>query len=388
MTSLLLQVRFGDPLYNLYIQFIFLPLFIQIAVVLTVIAVLSTIIAYAVLLYRRYTGHRDEGRRRRMQPIVDDLIINQVVLNPGLAEGVPLNQIEFDEAALRNPRFRIGWVRQFMIDRIIHYRRNMAGDTGILLARLFEALGLERISLKKLNSTSWHKQTEGIVELTAVGVPIPDVTILPLTNSKQQELRSVARNAYVQLSKNEPFKFFDIATEPLLPWDQLELFRTITTTKGIVIPNFSRWISYSVNPSIVAFSMKLIVYYNQVSAIPALINLLNTPDHLIRADAINTLGKLTAEEAEDRLVLMYPSQPTICQIEILKALGRFASGKHLEFLKTEFITTQDYDIRKHAAKSITRHRGRAKAVLSELDRLTTEDQKLMLRHVANPLIKN
>lgn len=386
-TITLLRIRPGSAFYDLYLDFIFLPLFIRIAVVITVVAVLATITAYVVILQRRWRGYRNERRQNVINPVIDELVLLHVILNEQHQQGVPVDKIEFPEEVLANPQLRKRWTRQVMIDRLIHYRKNLGGDTGLLLRKLYADMNLQKSSFDKINSLSWNKKVQGIVELTNMDISIADVTILPLTNSKRPELRTAARKAYVQLSKNEPFKFFDIATEPLLPWDQLDLFKIITTTSNISIPNFSRWVSYSSNKSIISFCLKLIAHYAQHAAIPAVIRLLETKDHYLRADAINCLGKLSAEEAEDKLAAIYSSQPLNCQLEILKALGRIGSGKYLEFLKHEFLYASDFDVRKAAAKSIIKHRSRSVAMVAELEKTVSEDNLLILKHVSNPLIK-
>lgn len=383
----LLRIHPGDAFYELYLNYIFLPLFIRIAVVITAVAILATITAYLVILQRRWKGYRNERREKYINPIIDEIVLQHVILNEQLQQGVPVDRIEFPEEVLFHPQLRHKWTRQAFIDRLVHYRKNLGGDTGLLLRKLYADINLQKNSFDKLKSISWSQKVKGIVELTNMDISIADVTILPLTNSKRPELRSAARKAYVQLSKNEPFKFFDIATEPLLPWDQLDLFKIITTTNTISIPNFSRWVSYSSNKSIISFCLKLIAHYNQQAAIPAVIRLLDTKDHYLRADAINCLGKLSAEEGEDKLAAIYSSQPLNCQLEILKALGRIGSGRYLEFLKHEFLYSSDFDVRKAAAKSIIKHRSRSVAMVAELEKAASEDNLLILKHVSNPLIK-
>jgi HEAT repeat protein len=189
------------------------------------------------------------------------------------------------------------------------------------------------------------------------------------------------------LSKNDPFKFFDDATEPLLLWDQLELFKIITTTEGLTIPNFARWITYSTNKSIVSFCLKLVIHYNQHEAIPAIVKLLDTKDHYLRVDAINCLGKLKAEEVEERLILIYNNQPLRCQIEILKAIGRFSTGNQINFLRNEFLRSTDFDIKKNAARSLIKHGRQTKEIVQMLIDTATPESAIILKHCMNPLIK-
>lgn len=370
-----------------YEQFIYLPLFIEIAIVFIYVAIISTVTAYSVIMYKRWQAYVEEKRLAFISPKIEAMITEQVLLNENL-EKIPVDDIEFDQAALNDQAFKHKWVRQAIIDILIQYRRNFRGEVGELLRKLYLDMGLMKEADEKLKNIHWEVQIKALTELTRMDISISDVTILPLTNSQKPELRAAARNAYVQLSKNEPFKFFDIATEPILPWDQLELFKIITTTKDIPIPNFSRWVSYSENKSIVSFCLKLIAHYDQQPAIPAVMGILVNKDHYFRADAINCLGKLSAEQAEPKMLEIYNTQPLNCQLEILKALGRIASGKHLEFLKTEFLYSYNFDIRMHAARSLIKHNTPiSRAMVDDIMNTAEDEAKLIIKHCQNPLIK-
>jgi hypothetical protein len=373
---------FFSVLYNLR----YAPLIIQIACVFILIAVICTVMAYLSILVGRYKGYRREKKLGSLHPLIDNLLMEHVLLNEKLSEDdVEAAQLPLE--AFNQPVFKKKWAQQALTDRLIHYRNNVSGIMGEQLRNLYIGLELDKASLKKMKSRKWNKKVQAMAELTSMNMSIADVTILPLTNSRNRELRAAARHAYIKLSKNEPFKFFDVATEPLLLWDQVELFRIISTTDKIAIPNFAQWITYSSNKSIVSFCLKLVAHYNQLSAVPAVEKLLDTRDHYLRADAINCLGKLRIEEVEDKLVRMYNSQPLNCQIEILKVLGRISSGKHVDFLRQEFLHSTDFELRKHAAKSIINNEWAAKNLINELVDTATAENKRILKHCMNPLIK-
>jgi hypothetical protein len=377
-----------DLLVSAYERFSLLPLFIEIALIFIVVAIVLTIIAYASILFRRYKGYIYQKRVSYLSPKIEELITEQVLLNENLDKDLPIESFEFDKNAINNKIYKKEEVRQVLIDTLIRYRKNFRGEVGDLLRKLYLDMNLQEDSYRKMKSIKWEQKIKGLVELTQMDIPIADVTLLPLTNSGNPTLRAASRNAYIQLSKNEPFKFFDIATEPILPWDQLEMFKIITTSKDIAIPNFARWVSYSTNKSVVSFCLKLIAHYDQQSAIPAITGLLETRDHYFRANAINCLGKLSAEMVEARLVSIYNSQPQNCQIEIIKALGRIASGKYLDFLKHEFLYSFNFDIQMSAARAIIRHNTQAsRSLLNELMETTNEENQLIIKHCQNPLIK-
>lgn len=378
----------ANLLFLAYEQFSLLPLFIEIALILIFVAVMATLIAYGSILIRRYNSSVYNKRLAHLSPVIEDLITEQVLLNENLGKDIPVDEITFDQKALSNKLFRKPGVRQILIDTLIRYRKNFRGEVGELLRKLYIDMNLVEDSFAKLRTFKWETKIKALVELTQMDIPISDSMLLPLTNSVNPTLRAASRNAYIQLSKNEPFKFFDVATEPILPWDQMEMFKIITTTKDINIPNFSRWVSYSNNKSIVVFCLRLIAHYDQQSAVPSVIDLLSTKDHRFRAEAIKCLGKLSAEIAEERLVTMYTSQPLNCQIEILKAIGRISSGKHLEFLKNEFLYSNSFDVQMNAARSIIRHNSQvSKLMINEIMETTNEENQLIIRHCQNPLIK-
>ncbi|MVT10636.1 HEAT repeat domain-containing protein [Chitinophaga tropicalis] len=372
--------------YSLY-DFRDASLNIQIAIVFIVVAVTCTIIAYLSILTGRYKAYRREKKLARLHPVIDELLMEHILLNDELTSDIPADQVQLPIEVFQQPVFGKKWARQALINRLIHYRNNVRGSMGEQLRNLYIQLELDKDSLKKMKSRKWDLKVQALAELTSMNMSIADVTILPLTNSRNRELRAAARHAYIKLSKNEPFKFFDVVTEPLLMWDQVELFRIISTTEHIAIPNFAQWITYSTNKSIVSFCLKLVVHYNQISAVPAVIKLLDTKDHYLRADAINCLGKMKIEEVEEKLIHIFNSQPQNCRVEILKALGRINSGKYVDFLRQEFLHSTDFEIRKHAAKSLIRNQWAAKGMIDELIETATAENKLILKHSMNPLIK-
>ncbi|MEI3796956.1 MULTISPECIES: HEAT repeat domain-containing protein [unclassified Chitinophaga] len=375
---------FLDPVLSTFRE---APLAIRLAMIFIIVAVLVTLLAYFSILRSRFLGYQRRKRLDYLLPKIDNLIIDEIMAHPEVAAGTPASQIQLNLDGFQELPLHKKWARQATTNRIIHFRRNVRGNAGHLLRNLYIQLELNKDTMKQMKSPKWARKVRALTEFIDMDIPVADVTILPLTNSRNRELRAAARHAYIKLSKNEPFKFFDVVTDPLLMWDQVELFRIITTTEDISIPNFARWVTYSSNKSVVSFCLKLIVHYNQLPAVPAVIKLLDTKDHYLRADAINCLGKLKAPDVEDRLVSMYSSQPLQCQIEILKAVGRISSGRQVDFLKQEFLHSTNFDLRKAAAKSLVRNDQAAGGIIQELLETANRENLLILKHCMNPLIK-
>ena len=73
-----------DLLFQAYERFSLLPLFIEIALVFIVIAIVLTITAYASILIRRYKAYVHAKRIAFLSPKIEDLITEQVLLNENL----------------------------------------------------------------------------------------------------------------------------------------------------------------------------------------------------------------------------------------------------------------------------------------------------------------
>ena len=370
-------------------DFFFSPFIIQIALFFIVLSIFLILFAYTSILVKRFKSYRLEKKLAYINPIIDKLILKHIIFNDDLKKDLEEGELpqlipleDFKKKPLNS-----SFGKQAIINRIINIRKSFKGTIAFYLRQLYIDLELDKESFKKMRSSKWDKKVVALIELTAMDMSIADVNILPLTNSKNSELRSEARHAYIKLSKNEPFKFFDVVTEPLIMWDQIELFKIITSTEDISIPNFARWVTYSPNKSIVSFCLKLMVHYNQVEGIPAVTKLLDHKDHQLRANAINCLGKLKVEEVEAKLLEIYGNQTLNCQIEILKAIGRIRSGKSIKFLEYEFLHSSDFDLRKNAARSIMKGGVHAQESINLLLATATKENLLILKHCMNPLIK-
>jgi len=77
-------------IYSAYEQFQFLPLFIEIALAFIFIAIFATIVAYSVIMYKRWKGYVDDKRMAFIRPKIEEMITEQVLINEQL-EQVPVD---------------------------------------------------------------------------------------------------------------------------------------------------------------------------------------------------------------------------------------------------------------------------------------------------------
>ncbi|WP_212003846.1 HEAT repeat domain-containing protein [Chitinophaga sp. HK235] len=363
-------------------NFIYLPTFIQGAILVSLIAIAGIFIAYLNILLLLVVKYFQDRRNGPVIERIDTLLLEHIVQRDISEEKLPLALDEFQQLPLHH-----AWARQLLVQKILHYRRNFSGYVSDLARNLYIDLGLYQDARRKLSSSGSRKIVEGLGELFRMEIVVDEKEVLPLINHQDRYVREMARCYFAKCSAEHPMDFLQEIRKPLLTWEQVELFRLITQRTDIPAPSFARWIDPAMHSSVISFSLKLAAHFHQFDAIPAMISMLKTDNLEQRALAINSLGKLMALEAEPELVKIYGDQPLSCKKEILKALGRIGSGNQLEFLRQQFLESEEFDLKKHAAKSIVNHKALSQLILKQLQEQSVGQPLIILQHCLNPLIK-
>jgi hypothetical protein len=361
-----------------------MPFVVQLALVIISTAVIFSVLSYIIMALFRFRTYSLERRYATLTPLISDLTFRYI--SP--AEENNMDGLSKPSIAIVSEIKRFLGTRhdrQMMVELLVNYKKDLRGDMGDKLTELFIALGLDKFSLSKLQHSRNYKKIQALTELSDMGVTTSDVHILPLTQHSSHRVRTIARHSYIKLSKNDPFRFLDTSSDKLLIWDQIELFRIITSDETGIVPDIAPWLTYSTNSSVIHFCLRLVVQYNQRQAIPAVVGLLETRDHELRAAVINCLGKMKVTEVEQQLVELYVNQPIKCRIEIIKALGRMRTGNYVEFLKNEFIHSDDFATKKNAAKSLVNNLTSER--IEKLLNACVPGDQVMIRYCMNPMIK-
>ncbi|NML41093.1 HEAT repeat domain-containing protein [Chitinophaga sp. G-6-1-13] len=378
------MTSFRQWLEDLIYYFAYFPLVIQIAIIVSVLAVAGTALAYIYMIFFRWQKERRAKKEIPLREKGNELLLEHIIYK---SVGDPDTPVALPLEAFKSLPLDQKWAADVFKSQLLEYRQNFTGDIPLLLRQLYLDLGLHREAAAALKSGRRKKVISALVELSGMGVLLETAHVLSLTQSRDQYIREMARCYWVQCSPDAPFEFFSHVKEPLLAWEQFELFRIISLRKDIPMPSFAQWIEPQYHPTVISLCLKLAAYFQQPEAIPAMIKMLDTPDEQLRALTINNLGKLMALEAEPILVKMYPQQPDNCKLEILKALGRIGSGDFISFLQQELEHTEDFLLMKHAAHSIVAHKALASNLVARLQHSLTGTRQQVLQHSLNPLIK-
>lgn len=330
----------------------------------------------------RYQYNKQKAKENKLSPIIDELLIKFIFDEEDTYSESEIYNDFTDKLGKLNKS-----TLNLITQRLIKCKNSFNFKVNEPYNKLIRALDIENHIEKKLDFTNQFVKMKGIQELTSLSISASESKIIPFTYSGNNQLRKESRSSYIRLSKNDPFKYFDETKEALNSWDHINLLKNLMSIENTVIPNFSKWISYSKNNSIISFSIKMCSHFKQKESIPTLIDFLKNENHELRAEAIKALGDLQALECENHLKEIYVNQPDICQVEIIRTLGKFHSGNSLDFLRQAYMESLQTDTKKVIAEAIINYGESGKQVFNNLEQTESGFSNLILKHIANPLIK-
>lgn len=373
-----------DVFFSFYARVTSFPLIIQICIIFILASIVLSSLFFSYISLDFLFATRKKKNVERLTPIIDELILkylfdNETDYNPYIIR----EDLEKELGKLNK------FNTQLIIDRLISLKNNFDLDSSSSknLNNLISAAEIEKFISGKLAFSSDFEKMKGIQELSSLAITASESNIFPFTYATNDNIRKEARTSYMRLSKNDPFKFFDESKEQLNTWDQINLLKHLMGIDSRIIPTFSKWIAYSNNESVVEFCIKMCAYFKQKDSIPVLIEFLKTPNHLLRAEAIKALGELDAKIIEDYLIEFYTNQPENCQIEIIRAIGKFQTGNSIDFLHHSFENAITVETRKVAAEAIYNYGEIGRELYYALEEASESDVTLVLKHIENPLIK-
>ena len=368
--------------------FLSLPVYIRFAIAGILLASTGLVCLYGIIAYFRISNRNIFVKQSSVSQLISRITANLIAAN-NRSERLYLNQA-FDLAIYKlaellkgNPKNRAE-----LVAHLIRLRKLFDGETGLLLRKVYLSLRLQNYAKKDLEKGNRNGIKKALYELYQMDVRIDFSVISPLLKNKDQWVRRFARCYCIKFDKAFPLDCLNEDMEGMHRWEQFELFSILSKRKEPYIPLFSCWLNEKAHPSVISFYLKLIVHFKQKDAIPEMKELLSSGNIQIVKETIHALGELKDVHIEDFFIANYKYQPVECKIEILKALGKVNSKRHLNFLIQEFNETDILDIKKHAAKSLINKNPDSGKLLAFLYGDSKGLNNTVLHHVLNPLIKN
>jgi hypothetical protein len=241
--------------------------------------------------------------------------------------------------------------RQYLINELIHARKNLSGASTLNLVKLYESLELDKDSFKKLQSKEWHIKAKGIQELAIMEQLKYVKEIFRLTNYENELVRNEAQCALVNFYGFSGLRFLNVTTYPISQWQQIQLLYKLNGAKPKNFDGIKKWLQFP-NESVKVFSLKLAAYFNLYDVYADVINCLQSPDLLVRLTALEYLKKMPQEDTPEKIISIYSFVNKKSKLLILDILKEVGSEKQMLFLLKQLHNSDD-DIKVAAAKTLS-----------------------------------
>lgn len=222
--------------------------------------------------------------------------------------------------------------RRILIQVLLDLRKDISGSTQDLICQLYQNLGLENDSFKKLKSWHWQRVCNGIIELSQMKVKNAYSILCKYVNSPRSIIRKQAEIAIVTLNDEGIAYLLDNTKSKISEWQQLKILEVLGTKNDFQAPLFKVWLT-SNNNHVVLFALRLIKHYNQSDAKASVIELVRHKSNQIREAAILCIKEFNFYEAIDTMKMVFWNCSVSVKFSILDALAEMGSETDLEFLK-------------------------------------------------------
>lgn len=356
------------------------PLIIQITIVLTIVFIVASLALMITIWTIRRRYNRIQKKLKNTLPEVQKLFEDILFTNKNYSEAEIYKNFEdiVDDVNRESLDIAVGILVDFKND-------DRESDKYQLVINALDIVShLER----KFDSRSNSEKMDAFQEAFVLNLNKFDAKVLRYAYSKNKKIRSEARNSYLALSTNDPYRFFDEFEGDLTKWDEIELMQylNLQNERGN-LEGLGKWINYSKNNSLVVFLIKMVGHFKQKGIEDILIEKLEDDDAKVRAQAILTLGDLNIKDTEQTLIERYYTEPEVCQVAIVQTIRKFNSGKSLLFLQEIFKESNNTDTKKIIAESILNYSYEGKIAFQNLKNSLKGFDLLILQHIETPLIK-
>lgn len=356
------------------------PLIIQITIVLTMAFIVATLALMITIYTIRRRHNRLQKTLKNSVPEIVKLFSDILFTDKNYNEQEIFTKFEeiVDEVNRESLDIAVGVLVDFKND-------DRESEKYPLI---ISALGIIEHLERKFDSRSNSEKIDAFQEAFVLDLNKFDSKVLRYAYSKNKMIRSEARNSYLALSSNDPYRFFDEFDRDLSKWDEIELMQYLELQKERGnLEGLGKWINYSKNDSLVVFLIKMVGFFKQKGINEILMEKLEDDNEFVRAEAILTLGELNISETEQNLIDRYYTEPENCQVAIVKTIKKFNTGRSLGFLQEIFNESNNTDTKKIIAEAILNYSYEGKIAFQNLKNTLKGFDLTILKHVETPLIK-
>ena len=343
-------------------------------IILFILFIFALIVNISIVLLVMYFTNKMKTHRERYIQIYRNSY--EEVLSSYL-----FGDIEWDLALLKLKKLKKPLNRKILTSVLLVFKENLRGEMDNQIPQIFINLGLEKDSLKLTKSIFYHKRIEGLKALTNLDPENAKEIIPNYLNDSHFLVRTEAQVAYVRLHPEDPFAFLKTLTSPFPRWTQLSSFFTFRLHQ-VPVPAFVDYLDSEI-PTIRNFSLRMIVFFQQLENAPAIYKLLDSPIEMTRFLSIHAVNDLRLYEGKQMIKNMYPSETQNNKLEIIKALKNIGDEEDYDFLES-IIRSESTSLKTEACRSLYYMNSEGQERLKILNQNSELKIDLFLAHVTDP----
>lgn len=317
--------------------------------------ILIVILIIYILIYQRLT--RDtEAKFKRWDFIADHIIRDAIFFDDtseNNSENEALSVLESDKLTIpervkkliKNDKFRFR-----LMKKILYAKRDVSGEAGENLTRLYRQLELDKGLVKMLRSKSWYINAMAIQAIGVLDLKEFREQVYGFINHKKGLIRVESQNVIVKFDGFDGLRFLDGASYPITEWQQIKLLEELSHSANEHFSGIDIWL-HSGNDTVVIFALKLVRTYHRFELYDHVLECLKHKNEEVRRQAILALKQLPSPLTAPALIAHYATETSKNQVLILHVMSFVCTSDDLPFL-LNLLDDHNNEVKIHAAKAI------------------------------------
>ncbi|MGB2867100.1 MAG: HEAT repeat domain-containing protein [Bacteroidota bacterium] len=332
-----------------------------IVVSLTVAVTFFVVVASVALVVHKYVNGRIVRARQRLYGYYSDIMADKLLCElPPLPERARTSALFRQYEDLVRPikeRLQPGMTGSLTLHRealrlvLIDCAKDITGETSDRLTYFFYSFGFVEEQISLLSDSRWWVRAQSANDMAQLKAR---KAIAPLTAALRDEhadVRNQAMQSLIVLIGVNGLGAIFRSSRNLSLWTEIELSNIVMRFREEAVPFLVEGLD-STDQSVVLFCIEMLAEIGFVSAVDPLRTMARDyPNTLVRAKAVEALGRLGDERAEELLLLLTHNPFPPLRLKALEALGRIGSPSAVPVL-AGCIREGAADVRLTAARSL------------------------------------
>lgn len=226
------------------------------------------------------------------------------------------------------------------IEQILNFSKNLKGSDASALSEIYYGLELNGFITSYFNSNQWNKIVTALQIFSELRIKVRAREVYPLLNHQRSEVREITLLYLLNMSKNDPLKFFKVIERPLTLGQQIYIEDSLKHSYIGEVPDFSKWLDHKLT-SVVEFSLRMMGEFNQFANIPKVERFLDHDEQNLKLTALKCLGRMEHAEIIPQMISKFKDEPLEMKKAIIDVVSAIGTYSQFASLTSDIMTSHD-----------------------------------------------